>query len=199
MAVFTVDVIEAYPQFDLELFMSTCQETRIGGDIMNRLSDAWDTWVPSAQARKITAEGQSYLLVWLGEPVEEAVDTAWETTPSEAFMFNALAQVMCMGMVHNLLPEVEEAGCAAAPAMTPALEAALAEIGVTPLRPGEPGLERRYAVLTYHPFKGACEACHLRPQCPKGSGQTQGCSGEGVSSITLPGFDRIEHLKKPEN
>lgn len=182
MADYTVTELEAAPYFDLELLMSTCRETRIGGDMMDKLADAWDRWLPLAKARHIQSGNESYLLAWLEEPVEEEVDDAWESTPSEAFMFNALAQVMCMGLVHSLLPQVEEVGCAPAPHPTDMLADALEAEGVPYLIVGEPGLARRYAVVTHYPFRGGCEICMLQKQCPKSG-------GGGGMSVTLPGHE----------
>lgn len=188
MANFTVEKMQADPIFDLELLMSTSQETRIGGEAMDALSDAWDAWASHAHAVKITADNNSYLLVWLDEFVENAVDDKWEETPSDAFLYNSLAQVMCMGLVHAIVPEVEYAGCAAAPAPTAALEEALASEGVPYLEEDGPGLARRYAVVTHYPFKGGCEICYLQPQCPKGGEAV--CDSDGPTSVTLPGFEQ---------
>ncbi len=183
MADYTITELAAEPYFDLELLMSTSQESRIGGDMMDRISAAWDRWLPHTHARQIEGRGVSYLLVWLDETVEDEVDDAWEDTPSEAFMFNALAQVMCMGMVHALVPEVEDAGCAPAPRPTETLARALDEAGVPYTGAGEPGLSRRYAVVTHFPFKGGCEICTLQANCPKAGG------AGGPHTVTLPGFE----------
>ena len=183
MTEYTTKDLAIVPDFDLELLMSTSNETRIGGDVMDKLAEAWDRWAPMAKARQITGDKESYLLVWLEEPVEEEIDDKWEQTPSEAFMFNALAQVMCMGIIHSLLPEVEEAGCAPAPRPTELLTDSLEASGVPYLIPGEPGLVRRYAVVTHYPFRGGCEICTLRKQCPK-------YNGDGGASVTLPGFEQ---------
>ncbi len=190
MSSYSADNLEANPVFDLELLMSTSQETRIGGDMMDKLSDTWDDWVKFAFAKKITIGNDSYLLAWLGEEIEEQVDDKWEEAPSEAFLYNSLAQVMCMGIVHNILPEVELEGCAAAPHCTDAIADALEAEGVPYLNVGTPGLARRYAVLTYYPFKGGCEACSLQKECPKGSGKGTCSSTDGPASIELPGFER---------
>ena len=67
MAAYTAEALDASPVFDLELLMTTSQETRLGGETMDQLSDAWDAWVPFAHARKITVGNDSYLLAWLGK------------------------------------------------------------------------------------------------------------------------------------
>ncbi len=180
MSDYTIKDLEVTPHFDLELLMSTCRETRIGGELMDKLADAWDRWLPHAKAKLIESGKESYLLAWLEEPVEEDVDDMWEQSPSEAFIFNGLAQVMSMGIVHSLLPQVEEIGCAPAPHPTDVLADALEAESVPYLIMGEPGLTRRYAVVTHHPFRGGCEICMLQKQCPK--------SGGGMT-VTLPGFE----------
>lgn len=182
MSGYSAKDLEVNPYFDLELLMSVSQEGRIGSDIMDVLADAWDAWIPHAKARHIETPKGGYLLAWLDEAVEDAVDDKWEERPSEAFLFNALAQVMCMGIVHYLLPEVEDAGCASAPKPTDELADALEAEGVPYLVMGEPGLSRRFAVVTHYPFKGGCEICALRKDCPKANGTKD-------FSITLPGHD----------
>ena len=182
MAEYTVKDIPVVPEFDLELVMATSQETRIGGNLMDALAEAWDCWAPHVRARHIETEKGGLLLIWLDEAVEEDVDEKWEESPSEAFMYNALAQVMCMGAVHALVPQVEEVGCAPAPKPSDVLADALEAEGVPYAVMGEPGLARRFAVLTPYPFRGGCEICALRQECPK-------VGGDRGNSVTLPGFE----------
>lgn len=185
MAEYTIEHLEPAPYFDLELLMSTSQESRIDGAMMQALSDAWDRWLPHARVAHIKKEkGGGYLVAWLGENVEDEVDAKWDEAPSEAFMYNSLAQVMCMGLVHSLLPEVEEAGCAPAPKPTDLLADALDELDVPYAVMGEPGLTRRFGVATYYPFRGGCELCVLQKDCPRSG------SGDKGFSVTLPGFEK---------
>ena len=177
------------PWFDMELFMLTSQETRMGGEVMERLMTRFKEWTPSLFAHKLSADGREYLLVHLDETVESAVDALWQASPSEAFRLNALAQTLCMTVVHDLVPDVQDAGCAPAPAPTPALAKALADLGV-PYSNDGPTLSRRFAVLTAMPFKGGCETCSLLRNCPKGQGTPNGsCSSGDVKSIVLPGHE----------
>ena len=182
MAEYTIKELEAAPYFDLELLLGVSQESRIDGDVMKELSDVWDRWVPHAHVRHIEAGGKGYLLAWLDESVEDDVDEKWDDAPSEAFMYNALAQVMCMGLVHSLLPEVEDAGCAPAPKPTDELADALEDLGVPYQVMGEPGLARRFGVVTHYPFRGGCEICMLQKNCPK-------AGGDKGMTITLPGYE----------
>lgn len=184
MADYTAETLETAPYFDIELLMSVSQETRIGGDVMQRLAKRWEAWIPELNVKRIDTGKIQYLAVWLNESVEEDVDRTWEESPSDAFIIGALAQTMCMAVVHEHLPEIEDAGCAPAPKPTDKLCEALAAEGL-PYNDSVTGLSRRYAVVTHFPFKGGCEICHLQSDCPKGQKQTG-----GASSLVLPGFER---------
>lgn len=185
MAEINVKTLDIEPYFDMELFMSTSQETRIGGEVMERLERLWDEWATKAKAVSFEADGKAFILVWLDESIEEAIDSQWEDSPSESFRINALAQVMCMSMIHAAVPEVQDAGCAPAPKPTTAIAKALKEVGIPYSQSPIQNLERRYAVLTYYPFRGGCEICDLLDSCPKGSGESL--------SVTLPGHEDNEN------
>jgi len=171
------------PMFDMELMLGLLQEKRLGGQIMENLADAWERWLPHVNALKLdTGKGRRYLAVWLDEEVEQEVDRVWEQSPSEGFRLNALAQTMIMGAVYQIEPEVESAGCAPAPRPNPDLSTALKAEGIPVQEPGSPSLCRRFSVLTNFPFRGACEICHLREDCPKAKG-----GGSSFHSVELPG------------
>ena len=170
------------PYFDMEGFMTMSHETRLGGAVLQRLVDLWGQWLPKLKVCEISTGKIAYLAVWLPEEVEELVDAAWEKSASDGFMVNNLAQFMCMAAVQELLPEVENAGCAPSPRPTEALRAAVAGLGLE-YREGAATLARRYAVVTHYPFRGGCEICHLQDQCPKGQGQAES------ASVLLPGYE----------
>jgi hypothetical protein len=158
------------------------RETRLGGALTERLMQRWERWAPEAHAlRVITATGE-YLAVWLNEKVEQDVDRDWEQSPSDAYFYNALAQVLCMSVAHGILPEIGEAGCAPAPRTSDELRAAL-DAGGLPYTSGGT-LARRYAVVTHYPFQGGCELCSLQHACPRAQG-----TGD-AASILLPGHER---------
>lgn len=186
MPSYIIEKLEVTPYMDLELLMQNSQETRIAGDVMDRLVDYWGRWMEHLNARKIESGKDSYLVVWLDEEVEDSVDEVWDDAPSEAFLVNSLAQTMCMCAVHTLVPEVVEAGCAPAPRPTLDLKLALESEGLR--RPEEEntglGLQRRYAVTTYFPFRGGCDICDLKDECPK-------LKGGSDYSVVLPGFEQI--------
>ena len=181
---YTVTKIDCSPWFDMELLLSLSQESRIGGDLMDKCMKLWKTWSDTMTVARIETGKRKYLLVRLDDSVEHTVDEAWEHRPSEGHTLNALAQALCMAVTHDLLPEVQEAGCAPAPKPTDELRDALEAQGVPYLGDG-PTLSKRYAVLTHLPFKGGCEICTLLKDCPKG----QGKAADAASSVLLPGFE----------
>lgn len=180
---FEIQQHEIRPYFDLEAFMAMSQETRLGGAILERLVALWGQWLPRLQVYEVTAGKISYLAVWLPEEVESLVDDSWGKSASDGFMINNLAQFMCMAAVQELLPQVEDAGCAPSPRPTERLRSALASVGLE-YREGSSVLTRRYAVVTHYPFRGGCEICHMQAQCPKGQGQAE------AASVLLPGHER---------
>ena len=165
----TQEILPVKPVFDMELMLGLLQETRLGGQVMENLADAWERWLPHLHVMKLDTGKIRYLLVWLDEDVETEVDETWGKSATDGFRLNALAQTMCMCAVHQAEPEVEEAGCAPAPKPTESLRHALAAEGV-PYQEDGPTLSRRYAVLTHFPFRGACDICFLQPDCPKANG-----------------------------
>lgn len=173
---------ELRPYFDMEGFMSMSKETRLGGAVLERLVNLWGQWLPQLHVCEITAGKISYLAVWLPEDVETLVDESWAKSASDGFMINNLAQFMCMAAVQEVLPQVEDAGCAPSPRPTATLREALASLGLE-YREESSTLARRYAVVTHYPFKGGCEICHLQAQCPKGQGQAEN------ASVLLPGYE----------
>jgi hypothetical protein len=178
----SAETLEIHPYFDLELLMSVSRETRLGGALTERLMRLWEQWLPEARALIVKPGSAAYLAVWLNAKVEEDVDKAWDTSPSDAYFHNALAQTLCMSAVHGVLPEIQDAGCAPAPKMNAELRAALEAEGLPYTQSGT--LARRYAVVTPYPFQGGCEICSLRHACPKAQGT------EEAASFLLPGFER---------
>ncbi len=182
---YNIETIEVNPYFDLEFVMRTSQENRIGGNTLERFASLWPEWSKKLCVRKVDTGKVTFLAVWLPEEVEESIDTSWAESPSQAYLDNALAQCLCMSAVHDILPEVEGAGCAPCPRPTDTLRAALQEAGI-PYKDEGPTLSRRFAVVTHYPFKGACEICSLQANCPKGQGQA------GAAAVVLPGYERTE-------
>ncbi len=130
MSEITVTEHEIRPYFDMEGFMTLSQESRLGGATLERLCKLWEEWMPQLKVCEIKTAKISYLAVWLPESVEQQVDAAWEKSPSDGWQDNNLAQYMCMAAVQEVLPQVEDAGCAPAPRPTEALREALSGLGL---------------------------------------------------------------------
>ena len=82
MTAFTTEKIDVEPWFDMELFMGVSQETRLGGDVIDRFMTLWKNWLPHLTVKGIDTGKIKYLLVALDESVEQDVDKAWEVSPA---------------------------------------------------------------------------------------------------------------------
>ena len=182
MADYTSENLEAKPYFNIEMFLQLSQETRIDGALMDRAAELWEKWLTHLTVKKLKVGKIQYLAVWLDEEVEKDCDDAWDVSPSDAYMITNLAQAFVMSSIYSILPDVESAGCAPAPRPTDSLVAAMEAEGCA-YNTNASALTRRFAVLTFYPFKGACDICYLQPDCPKGNGQDDG------GSLTIPGFE----------
>ncbi len=159
-------------EFTLEDYMILSRSKRVEHDTGDIIEKVLPTWGPHLHARKLTtmepAGEQGYMLVWLDEGVENEVNQAWEGSPSRAFVLNTLAQTLLTAALRNAVPEISMQGatvCAPVPTPNKPLREALKAAGV----PWEEGamLSRQYAMLTYAPFKGSCDICFVKAECPK--------------------------------
>lgn len=174
-----IDRLKVQPLFDLEEFMNLSQETRLDADILEKLAEFWDELERNLEVVQISADTKKWLAIWLTEEMEIAIDNVWKDSPSQGYLLNALAQYCCMTAVQELLPQIVDGGCAPAPKKDDDLRRGLKELGIVT----EDGtLNRRYAIVSYYPFKGGCEICALSNECPKGGNQTFG--------MVLPGHEQ---------
>lgn len=172
--------IEAY--FDLEDFMNFSKESRLDADTLKLLNELWEQWGAQARIMKLERGKQTWLAVWLPQEVEDAIDEAWARSPGEGYLLNSLAQYICMVAVQALVPQAADGGCAPSPKPGLEFRQAMLDCGLAQEQSG--ALLRRYAVVTYFPFKGGCEICGMQENCPKGSGR------EEFASVVLPGYER---------
>jgi len=56
MTAFTTEKIDVEPWFDMELFMGVSQETRLGGDVMDRFMTLWKNWLPHLTVKENTVQ-----------------------------------------------------------------------------------------------------------------------------------------------
>ncbi len=160
----SIEPIEVYPLFDMEQFMLITRIRRLDEESANVIDEYWQRWRELLRVRRIATGNEQYVLVWLEAGVETEIEKLWEQAPSRAFSVNNLAQAMLMAVIRDLVPEVAQAGCAPVPKPNQRLRQALEQAGVPWNQSGT--LERQYAMLTPYPFRGGCEICHLRQECP---------------------------------
>ncbi|AGW14464.1 hypothetical protein [Megalodesulfovibrio gigas] len=166
---FTLEELPLAFHFGLEDYMMLSQSRRVDHDTGEVIEEVLPGWGPHLKALRIEtqekAKRQGYVLVWLETPVEAEVNAAWEGSPSRAFVLNTLAQSLLMAALREAVPDISESACAPVPVPTKPLRAALAEAGV----PWQEGamLGRQYAMLTYAPYQGSCDICHVKADCPK--------------------------------
>lgn len=168
---YTKETLEVSPVFDFELLLGLLSEKRLGGSVLEDLAGKWDLWLPSLHALKLETGKGRYLALWLDTAVEEEIDREWKNSSEYGYRLSALAQTMVQCAVYQLMPEVEDAGCAPAPQPTASLCEALAAEGLD-YQDVTHSMLPKYSVLTPFPFHGACDICFLRKECPKANGQT---------------------------
>lgn len=177
----TLADLSVEPYFDLEDFMNFSKETRLDSATLENLLQYWEQWSGKLRAVQIASAGKSWLAAWLPDETGTEVEQAWTRLPSQGFMLNNLAQYLCMAAVRELVPQVEEMGCAPTPKPDASLREGLGKLGlVSP----DGALTNRYAVVTWHPFAGGCEICALSGDCPKQRHE------DAFSGIVLPGYER---------
>lgn len=167
---YTKETLPVRPVFDFELLLGLLQEKRLGGKVVEELADTWERWLPLLHALKLETGKGRYLALWLDPAVEQEVDGNWARSSEEGYRLSALAQTMCQCALYQLMPEVEDAGCAPAPQPTATLCEALTAEGLD-YQEATHSMLPKFSVLTPYPFHGACEICYLRKECPKANGQ----------------------------
>jgi hypothetical protein len=144
-------------------------------ELGDELAALWEDWLPALRVRLVRGSTrpcpgrESYVALWLEQAVEKRVDDLWAVSPSASFTLDSLAQTMCRCALRELLPRAGESGCLPVPRLTPALGRALEAEGLRDPGAKEDGLflKRRYALVTYYPFRGSCSVCALEKACPK--------------------------------
>ncbi|MBQ3170829.1 MAG: hypothetical protein IJB53_02740, partial [Mailhella sp.] len=147
MSTHTKEVLQVRPISDFELLLGLLSETRLGGSVLEEMANTWERWLPKLHALKIETGKGRYLALWLDPEVEEEVDAERAKSAEYGYRMSALAQTMIQCAVYQLLPEVEEAGCAPAPQPTALLCDALAAEGLD-YQEDTHSILPKYSVLT---------------------------------------------------
>jgi hypothetical protein len=163
-----IEPVEVKPEFDIMYFLDMSGQTRIEGELMDRMEEAWTDWLDRVFAFRIAPEkakkGEGYLLVYLAQSVEEAVEAAWEVSPTQGETFHNLAVTLVMASAQSVIPELLDS-CAPLPKPGKAVQEAFRQAGVE-WNPQIAKLNREYALFTLMPYRGGCELCFQSSSCP---------------------------------
>ena len=184
MSQHTKEKLDIHPSFDMEAIMALMEEKRLGGQVLEGMVNTFERWLKELNCISLKTGKGEYLAIWLNESVEDEVDKVWKEDPEMGFRLNCVGQGLIMNAVYQVMPEVENAGCAPCPTPNDEIEEALKAEKI-PYKEGEPTLSRRFSVLTSMPFRGACDICYLQESCPKANGQS-----DSFHSVELPGFNQ---------
>ena len=121
--------------------------------------------LPHLRIRTPACGDKSFLLVWFERQVETHIEDLWSVSPSEAFLLHTVLQDIIALKLKDRIPEIALHGCAPLPRPERELRAALSPLGLHLLPAGQ--LNRVYATITFHPWKGGCPNCALETSCPK--------------------------------
>lgn len=183
MEVPAIESLKILPYFELEEFMNFARESRLSSEALAALSQLWEEWSAKLHATQIGKGEESWLIIWLPEEIEGYIDDIWKKSPSDGFLSHSLAQYMCMSGVAEALPETANGGCAPLPKIEGPLKMALESLDLLDEASDGSALARKYAILTYFPFKGGCERCALEDHCPQ-------LKTSQIPTYILPGYEK---------
>jgi hypothetical protein len=167
MSVTKVEKLQCDPIFDIFYFMEINQSKRMDQDVLEQLEELWKDWKDKVRAYKLTPSfsknDEGFLLVFLDEEVEKAVDEQMAREDTDTLAFHNLAITLVMSAAAVIIPEIAEGGCAPLPKPAAEVQDAAEELGFLWLEEGE--ANRRYAVFTHHPYVGGCESCSQCDTC----------------------------------
>lgn len=154
------------PVFDPDALVRTAQTGPLLRTDLDALAGLWPATLDALHAWRIDAGAQgAWLLLWLDQALEQAVERRFTEQPARGFLEHALAVHCVMAAAASLEPGLAGHGCSPVPPAHPAITAAVHELGLS--WPERDTLCRRYALLTSTPFAGGCEGCTLAGQCPR--------------------------------
>ena len=169
MSKLQVKPVQPNPSFDFMYYMEICGESRIEGDLLDRLEECWNDWKDRLHAFKLipstSKDDEGFLLVWLSEGVEEAVEQGWSEGEKTGMFFHNLAITLVMSAAQSLVPELLES-CTPLPRPGEEVQEFFEQMDLE-WNPHMGALNRQFAVYTPMPFRGNCEVCMQSHTCPK--------------------------------
>jgi len=168
MSKYEITPLTPMPEFDMMYFMEVAGETRVDQDVMEEFETFWDKWASeNLKAYELTnTEGEGkFLLLYLDEEAENAIEGIWQDSPTHGLLFHAMGITMVMSAAQGFVPELSDGKCAPLPRPGEGVLNAFEELGLTWNDEGT--VNRKYAVLTPYPYTGGCEVCYLSSSCPK--------------------------------
>ncbi|MFP4167921.1 MAG: hypothetical protein ACLFSY_03610 [Desulfonatronovibrionaceae bacterium] len=178
MALLAVNKLAIHPPLDLEMYMVLSQSKGLEGGETVGLIQAWERMSANLEVYRL-GEKKGYVAAYLARDIEDELERAWESSPSEGFKYQCLAQTLIMGALRQLLPELETHQCAPVPKPNKHLKRSLAQVDLEFSNAG--ALNYKYSTLTYYPYRGGCELCYLKDSCPKyNAPNLKGLFGPGV-------------------
>lgn len=158
--------LDPRPVFDSAALIRTTQTGPLAPADLAALERLWPATLAALHAWRIDAGTQgAWMLLWLDQALEQAVERRFALAPAQGFLEHALAVHCVMAAAATLAPELAAHGCAPVPEGHPAITAAVHELGLS--WPEHDTLCRRYALLTGLPFSGGCAGCALAERCPR--------------------------------
>lgn len=165
-----INKILAKPSFDSTLFMRISGLARIEDSLLKKIRCLWLNWKSHLFVYLIANEEaheskRDCCLIYLDESVEVQLQEMWAVSPSEAFLMHCLAATMITGTAELFLSKKSKDACLPLPLVNENLIRRLDKLGIE-WREGKT-FNREYIIFTYYPFKEGCQACSLKPGCPK--------------------------------
>lgn len=168
MSELQVKPVQPSPAFDFMYFLEICGESRIDGVLLDRLEAAWNDWRDRLHAYHLipstSGPDEGFLLIWLTEGVEDAVEQGWAEGEKNGMFFHNLAITLVMSAARSLVPELEE-NCTPLPRPGEEVLDFMERMDLE-WNPQLGALNRQYAVYTPMPYRGGCEVCMQSHTCP---------------------------------
>lgn len=174
MPKYDINPMVPQPEFDMMYFMEVAGETRIEGDMLEDFEEYWNKWTQNnlnAYELKNTEGEGSFVLIYLDQDVDDAIEGIWQDSPTHGLLFHALAITIVMSSAQGFVPELQDGNCAPLPRPGEGVLGAFKELDLTWNDEGT--INRKYAVLTPYPYTGGCEVCYMSDTCPKSTVRSQ--------------------------